>query len=78
MNLNQLAKRLSLLEGKKKQIDIAQIKELLACMGSIFSHLPDEGRELRKKLVIASRKRESRRELQAKKARAKSSASCKK
>ncbi len=78
MNLNQLAKTLSMLEGKKKKIDIAQIKEILACMGTIFSNLPDDGRDLRKKLVAAARKRNTRRGLQAKKTRAKPSTSCKK
>ena len=39
MNLNQLAVRLSELEGKKQQVDIAQIKEVLKCLGVVLSGL---------------------------------------
>lgn len=39
MNLNQLAKEISALEGKKVQVNIAQIKEVLGCLGRIFRRL---------------------------------------
>ena len=61
MNIHQLARALSMLESEKKQINIEKIKELLDCMGTIFSHLPDDGRDLRKKLVASARKRNTRR-----------------
>ena len=33
MNLNYLARLIAQLEGKKKATDIAQIKEVLSCLG---------------------------------------------
>ena len=35
MDLNAFAKRISKLEGKKKQVDIAQIKEILKIINRI-------------------------------------------
>ncbi len=35
MNINELAKRITELEGKKKEVNIAQIKEVLVCVQKI-------------------------------------------
>lgn len=35
MNVNQLAVKVCKLEGKKKQVDIAQVKEILRCLARI-------------------------------------------
>ncbi|MFQ5335276.1 MAG: hypothetical protein ACE5DN_04310 [Flavobacteriales bacterium] len=39
MNLNQLAKEICLIEGKKKEVNIAQVKEVLRCLGDILFEL---------------------------------------
>lgn len=41
MNGNKLAKAISEQEGKKKQVDIAQIKEVLKLMKKLFSEDPN-------------------------------------
>jgi len=43
MNLNQLAKRISEKEGKKVQVNIAQIKEILKCLIEIAAEAGVEG-----------------------------------
>lgn len=35
-NLNTLASKISELEGKREQMDIANIKETIACIGKFF------------------------------------------
>lgn len=35
MNLNDLAEEISALEGGKKNLTIAQIKEVIACLGKV-------------------------------------------
>lgn len=35
MNINALAKRITELEGKKQEVNIAQIKEVLSCIQKI-------------------------------------------
>lgn len=35
MNINKFAEKVAKLEGKKKSIDIAQIKEILACINKL-------------------------------------------
>jgi hypothetical protein len=39
MTLNELAIQISKFEGKKKQVNIAQIKEILKVLGGIFASL---------------------------------------
>lgn len=39
MNLNWLAKKIAEMEGKKVAVNIAQIKEIIGCMGKIFRGL---------------------------------------
>lgn len=39
MNLNELALRISKIEGKKKEVNIAQIKEVLKCLGEVLAPL---------------------------------------
>jgi len=39
MNLNELAKRISQLEGKKKSLNIAQIKEVIKSLGIVFQEI---------------------------------------
>ena len=41
MNGNKLAKIISELEGKKKQVNIAQIKEVLMLMKKLFKEDPN-------------------------------------
>lgn len=41
MNLNELAKEISKLEGGKKELSIAQIKEVIKCL-SIVLYLKDD------------------------------------
>ncbi|HMX99887.1 MAG TPA: hypothetical protein PK473_03210 [Nitrosomonas sp.] len=41
MNGNKLAKIISELEGKKKQVNIAQIKEVLMLMKKLFNEDPN-------------------------------------
>lgn len=43
MNLNQLAKRISEKEGKKVQVNIAQIKEILKCLIEIAAETNTDG-----------------------------------
>jgi hypothetical protein len=38
MNLNELAVNLAKLEGKKEQVNIAQIKEIISDLGVIFAN----------------------------------------
>jgi hypothetical protein len=42
MNENQLAIDISKIEGKKVEVNIAQIKEVLKCTLDILSNYPDE------------------------------------
>lgn len=42
MNGNKLAVELSKLEGLKKQMSIAQIKEVLKCLKKMFKKCPNE------------------------------------
>lgn len=46
MNLNQLASEICRREGKKKQVNIAQVKEVLAVLGEILSEAPSIDRAL--------------------------------
>lgn len=39
MNLNQFAKEIADEEGKKQELSIAQIKEVLACAGRIMAQM---------------------------------------
>lgn len=39
MNLNQLAQEVAMIEGKKVPVNIAQIKEILKCLGVVLSDL---------------------------------------
>lgn len=39
MNLNELAQEISKLEGKKVQVNIAQIKEVLKCLGAVLTDM---------------------------------------
>lgn len=39
-NMNDVAVYISMLEGKKKQVDIAQIKEILKAVRSLFFAAP--------------------------------------
>lgn len=52
MNLNELAREISKLEGKKVPVNIAQIKEVLRCFGKVLSDLaPEEAFYLLSKLI---------------------------
>jgi hypothetical protein len=42
MNLNELAVAVSRIEGGRKNLDIAEIKEVLSCLGFVLSHEPLE------------------------------------
>jgi hypothetical protein len=39
MNLNDLAKEVALLEGGKQNLSIAQIKEVIKCVGMVLAEL---------------------------------------
>ena len=39
MNLNKLAKAVAQCEGKKQEVNIAQIKEIISVLGGIFADL---------------------------------------
>lgn len=43
MNLNQLAKEITLREGGKVNLSIAQVKEVLRCLIDIAEEMADEG-----------------------------------
>lgn len=59
MNLNDLALELTQREKGKKQVDIAQVKEILAHLGDIFySKTLPEANELFGKLWLAGREKE--------------------
>lgn len=53
MTINELAISISKFEGKKKQVNIAQIKEIIKVLGGIFASL---GFWEFAKLVLAIRK----------------------
>ncbi len=42
MNLNELAKEVAMLEGKEQELSIAQIKEVMHCLGYVLSDMPIE------------------------------------
>lgn len=48
MNLNELAKEIAKREGKKVQVNIAQIKEILRVMKDIFEDRPEDVQILQK------------------------------
>ena len=39
MNLNELAINITQLEGKKKQVNIGQVKEIISALGIIFAKM---------------------------------------
>ena len=41
-NWNDLAKEISIVEGKKKEVNIAQIKEVMKCFWVVFAKYPLE------------------------------------
>lgn len=52
MNLNQLAKDIATMEGKKQSLSIAQIKEVLKCLGTLLWEMQyDEMFDTLKRLV---------------------------
>ena len=59
MNLNQLAVAISTIEGKKINLSIAQIKEVLRCFGDVVFDLNDPlmFSEICSKLYFAAKKR---------------------
>lgn len=63
MNLNQLAKRISDLEGGKQNLSIAQIKEVVRCMSFIMRYELDivDVIELIDKLGVAHTKQKKSR-----------------
>jgi hypothetical protein len=42
MNMNDLAKMICDLEGKKKPVTVAQVKEVLGCLAQIMKQHPAE------------------------------------
>ena len=59
LNLNQLAVAISKIEGKKINLPIAQIKEVLRCFGDVVFDLDDHMMflEICSKLYSAAKKR---------------------
>lgn len=42
MNMNKIAKEVASMEGKEKQVNIAQIKETIKCLMLVLSKYDDE------------------------------------
>jgi len=59
LNLHQLAVAISKIEGKKINLPIAQIKEVLRCFGDVVFDLDDDMLflEICSKLYVAAKKR---------------------
>lgn len=58
MNLNELANKIAKLEGKKVQVNIAQIKEVVKCFGQVLCGLDEvEGNKLIGKIWMSGRGR---------------------
>lgn len=56
MNLNELAKEICKIEGGKKNLPIAQVKEVLKSLGSLLGTLPgDEAMALIQKIIKAGK-----------------------
>ncbi len=52
MNLNELAVEISKIEGKKQNLSIAQIKEVLKCLGMVLNRMNiGEAIEMLRRLV---------------------------
>ena len=59
MNLNQIAKEITLLEGGKINLSIAQVKEVMRCLGDVAFKSGDDMAflEICSKLYLGARKR---------------------
>lgn len=62
MNLNTLAVQITKLEGKKTEVNIAQVKEVLSCLGYILNKAEtevglSESSAIYDKLIAAGSKR---------------------
>lgn len=58
MNLNQLAKAITDLEGKNVLLSIAQVKEVLLCLGKVLAKMhPVEQADLVSKLIARGARR---------------------
>lgn len=58
MNLNQLAKAITDLEGKNVLLSIAQVKEVLLCLGKVLAKMhPVEQTDLVSKLIARGARR---------------------
>lgn len=57
MNLNKLAKEITLREGGKKSLTIAQVKEVLRHLGDIFYEDSLGGLDIASRLYRAAEKR---------------------
>lgn len=57
MNLTEFARCLTKLEGRGHKLNTHQVKDMVFCVAAIFANLPDEGRDLRKKMVAAYKKK---------------------
>ena len=62
MNLNELAKAISVKEGGKQNLSIAQIKEVLRCFGDVLLERQDdlEFLEICSKIYARAKKRASK------------------
>jgi len=57
INRNDLAKEISIIEGKKQQVNIAQIKEVLRCTLKLLSNYGDKDiAELLNEVRVESKK----------------------
>lgn len=58
MNLNDLAKAICALEGKKVELNIGQVKEVLLCLGKVLAkQQPYEQADLVSKLIARGARR---------------------
>jgi hypothetical protein len=59
MNLNQLAKEITKIEGGRVNLSIAQVKEVMRCLGDVAYKIGDDMAflEICSKLYLGARKR---------------------
>jgi hypothetical protein len=58
MNLNELAQHVSLAEGGKKNLSIAEIKEVISCLGVVLASVDESVKDsLFKKIVTAGKRK---------------------
>jgi hypothetical protein len=52
MNLNVFAREITMIEGKKKSISIAQVKEVIKILGERWENMPIEDVNIEVQMII--------------------------